>query len=207
MLVQLGTENIELMGKGKLKAAIQKVGKKISSSKPVQKIVKSKPVQKIAQSKPVKAITKTKAGKIALGVLAAPLMPTLATTALATGAAAGTTALTAKTAQISTKIAASPFKKIAQIKKANAEKKAEQQAIIEAERQAQIDSITPETVLKEQGYTIDQSGAAIPVSSRTDAGIVTQVSPTAKVEEQKKNDFLKYAIPIGIAALSLLSNN
>lgn len=206
MLVQLGNEDLELMGKGKLKEAFQKVGKKISSSKPIQKIVKSKPVKKITQSKPFKAITKTKAGRIALGVLAAPLMPTLATTALATGAAAGATALTAKTAQLSTKLAIAPFKKIAQIKKANAEKKAEAQAELEAQRQEQLDSIQPAFV-NERGY-IDDVGYRPPVvSDRTDAGLQSQVNPEVKAEEQKKNDFLKYAIPIGIAAISLLSSN
>lgn len=193
MLVQLGND-LELMGKGKLKAAIQKVSKKLSNTPIAKKIGYSK------VGKAVGKVTKTKAGKILVGALALPLAPTLATaalttagTALATGAAVGTTIG-------ATKLAMAPFKKIAQIKKAKAEKKAEQQAAIEADRQAQLDAVTPQSVLQEQGYSV-------PVSSRTDAGIETQVSPVAKAEEQKKNDFLKYAIPIGIAALSLLSSN
>lgn len=206
MIINLETES-ELMGKG----ALKKIAQKIKSSKPVKAIVKSKPVQKLAKSKAgvaVKKFTKTKAGKIVTGALLMPLAPTVATTALATGAAAGTTALTAKTAKISTKIALSPFKAVKKAKDAKAAKAAEKQAIAE-QRQAELDAMTPENYNVATGtFNTGIQANQIPVSARTDAGNVQSVQEVyspEQTEQKKDSTFLKYAIPIGIAAISLLS--
>lgn len=200
----------------KAKAAIKKVGDKIGDTKVMQAVKNTKVVKTI--QKDIKNMPKPL--KVAVGILAAPLAPTMTAAALTTGATVATTGIT-------TAAAALPMVPIVKaIQKAKA-KKAAKAAQDEQDFQNQMQAI--------QAGQIDASGNpivstdTIPVSARTDAGNVAAVqqaqyatgstvtpaqtsdgSVTAAPDATAKpaeNNLLKYGLPIGLAALALLSNS
>ncbi len=134
--------NPELMG-GKLKKWFKKAGTR------AKKIVSK--VKKKVSGMP-------KWAKIATGVLAAPLAPTLTTAALTTAGTAAAVAIPTATAAAGAKLTASAAKGLA--KKVREKRVAKQQARIAAQEAA-----AQEEALAQQGYTTDEYGNVIPVAT------------------------------------------